>query len=124
MQLAECSRDKFYATFELWRVDADFADPIYNYLVHAWNPGSFFTAILANDFRRAVQSSHPANTVTAMKALVGWMGDNMPHKAWGSYEDVRAWELMGVEERRELLVYRGLVYTPKEETFIMIKESA
>jgi hypothetical protein len=124
MKLAECSRDKFRATFEHWRVDKDFADPIYNYLVYGWNPGSFFTAVLANDFRRAIQASHPANNVNSLKALVGWIGDHAPHKSWGSYEDVKAWEAMTDAERRELLEYRNLIYTEKEEMWKILKESA
>jgi hypothetical protein len=124
MKLAKCSQDKFQATFETWRVPDDYANPIFNYLVHGWNPGSFFTAVLANDFRRAVQTSHPANTIPALKALSGWMGDNMPHKAWGSYEDVKAWEAMTDDDRRELLEYRNLIYSEKEETWLILKESA
>jgi hypothetical protein len=124
MKLAACSKDKFWATFEQWRVDEAFGEPIYNYLVHGWNPGSFFTAVLANDFRRAVGSSHPSNTVPAMKALVGWIGDNAPHKSWGSYEAVKAWETMPEAERRELLEFRNLIYTEKEETWKILKDSA
>lgn len=124
IRLAECSHRKFYATFETWRVDKDFADPIFNYLVHGWDPGSFFSAVMANDFRRAVQTSHPANTVTAMKALVGWMGDNMPIKAWGDYEKVREWQLTPPEVRREHLEFRNLIYTEKEETWQILKEHA
>lgn len=121
MKLAECSEKKFRKTFEHWRVDQDFADPIYNYLVHGFSPGSFFEAVLANDFKRAVGSSHPANSVTAMKNLVGWMGDNMPHKAWGSWEAVREWVGTSDVERRELLEYRNLIYTEKEETWQALK---
>lgn len=124
MKLAECSHKKFWATFEHWRVDKDFADPIYNYLVHGWNPGSFFTALLANDFRRSVQTSHPANTVNAMKALVGWIGDHAPQISYGNYELVRAWETMPVADRRKQLEMRKLIYTEKEETWQILKESA
>lgn len=124
MKLAECSKKKFQATFEHWHVTSDYSDPIFNYLVYGWNPGSFFTAVLANDFRRAVQSSHPGNTIPALKNLSGWMGDHMPKKAWGSWEAVQAWEAMPEAERRELLEYRGLIYTAKEETWHTLKESA
>ena len=124
MKISEHSRKKFYNTFDMWRVAPDFADPMYNYLIHAWNPGSFFTAVLANDFRRAVQCSHPANTVNAMKGLVGWVGDNMPVIAHGSHEAVRAWEMMPVVERRAILEAKGLIYTEKEETWLHLKEPA
>lgn len=121
MKLAECSKEKFYSTFENWRVDVEFAEPIFNYLVYGFSPGSFFSAVLANDFRKAVGSSHPSNTVTAMKALVGWIGDHAPHKSWGSWEAVKQWEAMPEAERRELLEYRNLIYTEKEETWQALK---
>jgi hypothetical protein len=49
MNLTAHSRNRILKTFELWRVPKDFADPMYNYLVHGYEPGSFFTAVLAND---------------------------------------------------------------------------
>jgi hypothetical protein len=71
-----------------------------------------------------VQSSHPANSIPALKSLVGWMGDNMPVNSWGSYELVRDWIGVSNEERRAQLEARNLIYTAKEETWLAIKESA
>jgi hypothetical protein len=96
---------------------------MYNYLVWAYSPGSFFTAILANDFMRAMSTSHPANTVPALKRLATWIHNEMPLEAWGSYAKVEAWLTLGPNERRDILERRGLIYTPKEETFYAIKES-
>lgn len=124
MQIADCSKERFFETFSKWRVAVEYAEPMFNYLVYGFEPGSFFTAVLANDFRRAMACSHPSNTVTALKSLVGWIGDNAPQKSWGSWENVQEWLAMPEAERRDLLEYRNLIYTPKEETFITIKESA
>jgi hypothetical protein len=119
--LSEYSKKKFYTGIELWRVDKDFAEPMFNYLVYGYSPGSFFTAVLANDFRSAMARSHPSNTVTALKALTGWMGDCMPRRAFGSYEAVDAWLEMKEEDRRQILVMHNLIYTGKQETFLAIK---
>lgn len=124
IKLAECSHKKFYDTFEEYVVERDFADPIYNYLVHGYSPGSFFTAILANDFRRAIQSSHPANSVLSMKALIGWMDDYMPRESYGSYVKVMSWTQILPEVRRNYLLSCNLIYSEKEETWRILKGDA
>lgn len=121
MNLSQYSKNIIMKTFQLWEVPKDFADPMYNYLVHGWAPGSCFTAVLANDFYRAMQSSHPANTIEAFKALVGWMTEHMPHEAFGSYEAVNAWSAKSADDRRSVLEHHELIYTAKEETWLAIK---
>lgn len=121
MKLSDYSRNKFRATFVHWNVPADFADPFYNYLVHGFSPGSCFSAVLANDFMSAMSRSHPANTVEAFKALIGWMRDTMPRVAYGSYEAVNAWQTLTSNERRAILEQHNLIFTPKEETWLAIK---
>jgi hypothetical protein len=109
------------ATFQKWDVPGDFADPIYNYLVYGYEPGSCFTAVLANDFMRAMQSSHPVNTVEAFKALVGWMNDCMPIESYGSYLAVKHWLKLQEDDRRQVLENHRLVYTTKEEMWLILK---
>lgn len=121
MNISKYSKKRFYEGIELWRVDADFADPMFNYLVYGYSPGSFFTAVLANNFGDAVARSHPANTITALKALSGWINDYMPHIARGSYEKVKAWIEMDEATRRDVLVAHNLIFTPKQETFLEIQ---
>ena len=121
MNISKYSKKKFYEGIELWRVDADFADPMFNYLVYGFSPGSFFTAVLANDFISAVARSHPSNTITALKALTGWIRDCMPRVAYGSYENVEAWMKRDEAERRQILVMHNLIFEPKRETFLEIK---
>jgi hypothetical protein len=122
MQLTAYSQNRLKATFSKWQVDKDYADPMYNYLVHGFEPGSFFTAVLANDFKDAICRSHPANTITALKALVGWMNDCMPADAYGSYTAVKEWCKLDEEDRRHYLIQHQLVYTPKEETWKILKD--
>ena len=54
MQLAPISEEKLRGTFNVWDVDDDYSRPMYDYLVHGFSPGSFFTSVLANDFMGAV----------------------------------------------------------------------
>jgi hypothetical protein len=121
MTLSEYSKKKFYTGIELWRVDKDYADPMFNYLVYGYSPGSFFTSVLANDFLSAVARSHPANTITALKALCGWIRDYVPAEAMGSYKAVDHWTQLTHEERRTVLEQRGLIHTAKEETWLALK---
>jgi Txe/YoeB family toxin of Txe-Axe toxin-antitoxin module len=122
MNLTAHSKNRLMATFQKWDVPRDFADPMYNYLIYGYEPGSCFTAVLANDFMRAMQSSHPANTVEAFKALVGWMSDCMPIEAYGSYLAVKHWLKLEEDDRRRVLENHRLVYTTKEEVWSILKD--
>lgn len=121
MELAFVSEKKLRATFGLWQVDDEYAQPMYNYLVHGFEPGSFFTSVLANDFHMAMARSHPANSIPALKALSGWIGDYMPREAWGNYQAVDVWVKAKPEYRRSVLETRGLIYTPEYETLETLK---
>ena len=122
MRLSYHSKNKLMQTFATWAVPKDFADPFFNYLVHGYTPGSCFTSVLANDFASAVSRSHPANTIEAFKALVGWMRDNIPEEAYGSYEKVAMWAELNSEHRRAILEKHNLVFTSKEEVVKILKD--
>ena len=121
MKISSYSRNRILSTFATWDVAKDFADPIYNYMVYGFSPGSCFTSVLANDFAGAIGSSHPANTIEAFKALVGWMRDTMPREAYGSYDAVDHWLRYTGPARRTVLERNGLIYTAKQETMLLIK---
>ena len=121
MKLTQYSRNIIMKSFQQWDVPKDFADPMYNYLVHGYNPGSCFTSVLANDFMGAIRRSHPANTIEAFKALAGWISDTMPRNAYGSYETVDNWCYLKEDERRTILEKQELIYTAKQETWLAIK---
>jgi Txe/YoeB family toxin of Txe-Axe toxin-antitoxin module len=120
MKLSEHSQARICQTFKHWSVDSDFSDPIYNYLVFGFSPGSCFTSVLANDFFRAVQRSHPANTITAFKNLSGWILDTMPKQAFGTYAAVEQWLELTAEERRKVLEEHRLIYTQEEEMILIL----
>lgn len=122
MDITYHSRNKLMQTFAHWDVPKDFADPMYNYLVFGWTPGSCFTSVLANDFASAIARSHPSNTIEAYKALVGWIRDTVPKEAYGSYEDVAKWTALNAEQRRVILEKHKLVFTSKEEVVKILKD--
>jgi hypothetical protein len=121
MKLSPYSRKIILETFNNWHVDKEFADPMYNYLVFGYSPGSCFTAVLANDFLSAVSRSHPGNTIPAFKALAGWIRDTVPAQARGSYEAVDQWALLGADARRAVLESAGLVLTEDREMWLTLK---
>ena len=121
MNITHFSRERLYRTFKDWEVPQEFADSMANYLVYGYEPGSCFSAVLANDFIGAMRSSHPSNTVVAFKALAGWIHSHVPPQAYGSYDRVQAWLEFDSDERRAILERNRLIYTAKEETWIAIK---
>jgi len=123
MTLTKHSDLKLQATFEQWTVDEEYSKVMYNYLVHGFEPGSFFTSVLANDFMGAINRSHPANTVSALKRLVGWIRDYMPSTAWGSYAAVNAWVDLDASQRRQILEEHSLIYTEQEETWRVLNDA-
>lgn len=123
MNLTKYSKNKLMSSFALYEVDRDFADPIYNYLVFGWEPGSFFTSLLANDLMDAISRSHPANTIPALKKLVSWIVNELPYGVThGSYEIVDKWLKMTELERRTILEQCKLIYTEKEEIVMVLKD--
>lgn len=121
MNITHFSRERLYRTFKDWEVPQEFADSMANYLVYGYEPGSCFSAVLANDFIGAMRSSHPSNTVVAFKALAGWIHSHVPPQAYGSYDRVQSWLEFDSDERRAILERNRLIYTAKEETWIAIK---
>jgi hypothetical protein len=121
MNLTNYSRNLLLGTFSKWDVPKDFADPMYNYLVHGFSPGGFFTSVLANDFHGAIARSHPANTIEALKQLGGWILDCVPREAHGSYDAVSNWCYLPPNRRRQILEEYRLVYTEEKEVWMALQ---
>lgn len=121
MNLTQYSRNRILETFKRWDVPKEFADSMYNYLVHGYSPGGCFTAVLANDFHGAIRRSHPGNTVEAFKALSGWIGEYMPPETKGSYNNVEVWCSLPADVRRTILEDCEIIYTAQEETWQALK---
>jgi hypothetical protein len=123
MKLTAHSRNRLMQTFAKWDVPLDIAETFYNYLVWGFRPGSCFEAVLANDFARAIASSHSANTVNTFKSLVGWINEHCPQPARGSYKQVLFWSSCDEEQRRSILEEHGLIWTSKEEVMLILKDA-
>ena len=122
MKLTNLSKYKLYKSLSEYQVSKDYADPIYNYLVHGYSPGSFFTSVLANDFIDAISRSHPANTIPALKNLVCWIVNELPEGVThGSYETVQNWLNLSSEDRRVVLEQRRLIYSEQDEIIKILK---
>lgn len=121
MNLTSYSRNRLLDTFAKWNVPKDYADPMYNYLVHGYSPGGFFTSVLANDFHGAIARSHPANTIEALKHLGGWIMDCAPRECHGSYKAVSNWCYLQSFSRRKILEESGLIYTEEREVWMSLE---
>ena len=123
MQLTVHSKNRLLSTFAQWDVAKDFADPLYNYLVHGFHPGSFWYNVLVNDFHRAILSSHPSNTVPALKKTVSWLTNTLPDSVWGTPKAVATWLELPTDIRRATLESLRLIYTGEEEVILLLKET-
>ena len=123
MEIGKYSKARIMQSAVDWEVTRDYFDPIYNYLIHGYEPSSFFSAVLSNDFFRAMQSSHPGNTIPALKNLTGWILSTGGYGIfWGSEEVVQNWLKMSEEQRREKLELLRLVIPEKYEIVMILKD--
>ena len=124
MKLTSLSLQRLQESFNQYHVDSEYSGILVNYLIHALDPGSFFRSVLANDFVMALQHSHSCNTIPSLKNLSSWIRSSLPPLAWGSYHQVDAWLGMSDQERRASLEQQGLVYTTREEVWLILKNSS
>jgi hypothetical protein len=122
MKLSNNSKYLFYRSSKEWEVDMEYAQVMYNYFVHGFQPGGFFTALLANDAFNALSRSHPGNTVQALKNLVNWLG-NLPLRgvAYGSYPAVEGWLTATPDFRREILEKAYLILPEQDEIMMVLR---
>ena len=123
MELTKYSRNRFLDSLVHWHIPKEYADPIYNYLVYGFEPGSFFRSVFANDFMMAMSRSHPANTVESLKSVSGWVLNSCPTEAWGSYKNVDAWLAMNAKQRRVHLEEWALAYTEQQEIEMALRNT-
>ena len=121
MNLTKFSQDRFTSSAEGYEVDAEYMTPMYNYLIHGLQPGSFFIAVLANDWFGAMARSHPANTIPALKRLSAWIATRWPDRAFGSYSAVNAWLEMTADQRRSHLEAAVLIFSERDEVVLNLK---
>lgn len=121
MKVTQHSHCKLKQSAKNWEVEKEYFDPIYNYLVHGYSPGGFFTAVLAGDWFGAIQRSHPGNNIQSLKNVSGWITECVPAIAYNSYKNVEAWCEMTDDQRRPWLEAAGLIYNEKEEVQMALR---
>lgn len=121
MKITHYSKNKLYESASRWQVPREYFDPLFNYLLYGFEPGSFWTAVLANDFFTAMQASHPGNTIESLKHTTGWIRDAFPLESYGSYETVKGWIESDESIRRVLLESVRMIYTEKEEVEMALR---
>ena len=60
------------------------------YFKQGFAPGSFCTAVLANDLNAAAHRADPWNRAN-LADIARWVQHNAPRGSWGSYEAVEGW---------------------------------
>ena len=121
MNLTKFSRDRMMLSATRWTVPRDFFEPLHNYLVHGFEPGSFWSAVLANDFMRAVQHSHPSNDISALKHTVGWILNSFPEQSYGDHDRVILWQDLEAIQRRRILESTDMIYTEQQEIMMALQ---
>jgi hypothetical protein len=121
MNLTKFSRDRMMVTASRWTVPRDYFEPLHNYLVYGFAPGSFWSAVLANDFMRAVQHSHPSNDISALKNTVGWILNSFPEQSYGDHDRVILWQDLEAIQRRRILESTDMIYTEQQEIMMALQ---
>jgi hypothetical protein len=121
MKLTAYSKNRITKTAEQWHVDRDYFQPLYNYLVYGWEPGSFWTAVLENDWFGAIARSHPGNSVEALKNATKWITGVWPAEIYGDHSSVQQWLQRTALERRRVLEAARLIYTEREEVEMALR---
>jgi hypothetical protein len=94
--------DYGYSNNPCWEndIEPNIQTAIENYLLYGWSPGSFTTALLANDLYKASGSAHPA-VLPELKHIVTWVVNVIPRESYGNYQAVNDW-MNDVDDRRTL----------------------
>lgn len=121
MKLTKHSLNHFRNTAHENALCGEYYEPLERYLLYGLEPGGFWTAVLANDFMRAMQSSHPGNSVPELKNAVNWIVYSWPAMSWGSYDAVKQWLAMSEPQRREVLEHRELIFSERTEVDMVLR---
>ena len=102
---------KLKSSFALWGISDEWQEVIENYLVKGFEPGSFFTSVLANDLTGAATHSHPGNRWEDICRLCKWIHNESPTECHGSYNAVASWSKRSNAERRTICEEADLLMT-------------
>lgn len=115
----------FWESFDPIRgypVPEEWQEELHGYLISGFPPGSFHTAVFANDLFTAAVRSHKLNTWDAISGLCLWIINLGPREAFGSAEKVEAWLKLTKDERVKILEDKGLLYTEEVVAWNLLKK--
>lgn len=123
MNLTKYSIGKLMDSFAHEGIPKEWADILLNYLVHGFQPGSFFTHLLSNNAMGMIGASHEQNTMRALKSVVKWLSmQPFPGTFHGSPKAVKKWLAMKPSQRRKHLENIDLIYTEMQEIMLVLKD--
>jgi len=81
---------------------------LWNYMAYGLSPGGFMTAVLKNNFQRAMASADHSWSGTSFKQLAKWVDEYMPPYMRGDEASMIAWQEKTDEERRDIMIELNL----------------
>ena len=116
----------FSNTFQHYdeNIPQEWQQELYNYYICGYSPGSFHTAVFANDLHDAACRSHVANRWSDICAFVRWILEFAPYESYGSRSAVKAWLKLSAEERREIAQKKRWVLPEAELVWKIVSEEA
>jgi hypothetical protein len=112
----------FLDTFDLYPMYDDWEQELYNYFILGFQPGSFHTALFANDLTMTALESHPPVRWAWIQAMCKWNFANAPAGSTGSYENVARWLDKTAVERRIICEGRGWLLTEEELSWKIVSD--
>lgn len=115
---------KLDTTMKDWDIPDGFRQPIINYLIYGFRPGSFFESFLCDDAFGLISHSHPVNRISDLKGLANFFyNSGLRGIAFGDYSSYNAWLRLSDEERIAHLIRVRLIYSEKEEVAAILLDS-
>jgi hypothetical protein len=74
----------------MWNIPFNIKDALENYVERGYMPGSFTSAVLANDLIVAVMVADPIS-LASLRDIVGYVISEVPADARGSYAKMERW---------------------------------
>lgn len=102
---------KFAKSFEARAINYDWQGIIARYIYYGYHPGSFFEALLQNNFIFAAVTSASRNDWNEVQEFGIWLSECAPPECYGSIENVKKWIAMSDDQRREYSESVGLIDT-------------
>jgi len=79
-------------------------EALWNYFAYGIHPGGFLMHILNNNFLGAMGSADHTWTGRSFQHLARWINQYAPRQAYGNAENIKAWQHLTDEERRDIMI--------------------